>query len=542
MIIRNIISASLLIGSVITAGAQGLKTEISVTHEIVPEEISASKIRLHPTVMLPEIKQARLNPSLMFSPSELTPHFSQLEPADYLVDVKRSQMRGYASLGYGPVYNLNASAGYRFIEKSDLTLDGYMQFNGMNYNSHFTNFRHIYDDKVNIHRNTVLIGANSSWKPEGKAGELKSSIFYSFSGYNFPILDIPTAVVNVSDINANLMKVDALWNGQSGSINYSIFGEYNMIAFAKNMANNGGKLRGSVNWHCNQRSTWSLDLGASLVNSTIVGHKGIVNFKPKYEYVDSNLTVSVALNVDIKTGNCKASKNFLIAPEVKLFWQPINYIGIWANIYGRMDDNNRSLLYNEQPYLLPQFDAGFSRLYVADAGLTFGPWNGASIGLFGGYVVGKDWYLPSIVTGEMSQVDIQGAHGGLTLGYDYRQLVSLNVKAEIAQSPKGNYSRGYAFGRDHAKFNLIAQVKVRPIKPLEVTVSYHLRTNRSKVLLVGDLNLLNIHNLSANAQYAINTQWSVKANVENILNKKWYLGPSMPSQGIVAMVGATYKF
>lgn len=542
MNIRYILAASLLISGAAIAMAQTLKTEISVAHEVIPEENAASKLRLLPTVKLPEIKPERLSASMMFSPSELTPFFNQLELADYLVNVERTAMRGYASLGYGPVYNLNASAGYRFVEKTNLTLDGYMQFNGMSYNSYFTNFRQIYDDKVDIHRNTVLIGVNSSWKPQGVSGELKSSVFYSYSGYNFPILDIPTALVNESDINANLMKIDALWTAKAGKVNYSIFGEYNMIAFAKNMANNGGKLRGSVLWYSNQKSAWGLDAGVSILNSTIVGYKGIVNLKPKYQYADSNFTATFALNMDIKTGNCKASKSFLIAPEIKLLWKPINYLGVWANIYGRMDDNNRSLLYNEQAYLLPQFDAGFSRLYVADAGLTFGPWNGASVGLFGGYVVGKDWYLPAITTGEMAPVNIQGAHGGITLGYDYRQYVSVNVKAEIAQSPKGNYTRGYAFWRDHAKFNLVAQLKVRPIEPLEVSVSYHLRTNRSKVLLVGDLNLLNIYNLSANVKYSINSHWSAFANVENILNTKWYIGPSMPAQGIVAMVGATYKF
>jgi outer membrane receptor protein involved in Fe transport len=91
-------------------------------------------------------------------------------------------------------------------------------------------------------------------------------------------------------------------------------------------------------------------------------------------------------------------------------------------------------------------------------------------------------------------------------------------------------------------FNLMAQVKIRPIKPLEIGVSYHLRTNRSKVLVVNYLALQNINNLSAKASYAINSQWSAFVNVDNILNQKWYLGPSMPSQGIVAMLGGSFKF
>lgn len=537
-----LLTAVSLISGTFVASAQGLKTEISVTHEVVPEERSATRLRLLPTIKLPGVEQSRLAASTLFSPAGLTPFFNQLEPADYLIDVNRYPWKGYASLAYGPVYNLNASAGYRFVDKSNFVADGYMQFNGMSYDSHFTNFKHIYADKVNIHRNTILLGANTSWKPTNTNGELKASVFYNFSAYNFPILDIPLAMVNAIDINANYMKMDAAWTAKAGAVDYSISGEYNLIAFGKNKANNGGKLRGALLWHYNSNAALGLELGSSLVNSTIVGHKGIVQVKPKFVYNDTKISASIALNLDFKTGNCRASKNFIIAPDIKLGWEPVKYLGVWANISGRMEDNNRGSLYNEQSYLLPQFDAGFSRIYVADAGLNFGPWHGASIGIFGGYVVGKDWYLPSIITGEMSPVNIKGAHGGLTFSYEYRKYVSLNVRAEIAQSPKGDYSKGYAFWRDHAKFNLTAQLKVRPIAPLEIDLSYHLRTNRSKVLIVGDLNLLTISNLSAGVNYSINSQWSVAANVENILNKKWYLGPSMPSQGVMAMVGTTYKF
>lgn len=522
--------------------AQDLKTEISVSHEIIPEERSATRLRILPSITLPTINPGRLASASSFYPSAITPSFNILEPADYLLNVKRSPFKGYAELNYGPIYNLNASAGYRFFEKSNFCFDGYMQFNGMSYDSRYTKFEHIYSDKVNIHRNTALIGGNTYWRPKGVNGELTAAVMYQFSAYNFPILMIPQPVVNSVDIFANQVKVDARWSARIGNVDYAISGNYNMIAFAKDKASNGGKLNGSVKWKYSDISTWALDLGASVVNSTIVGYKGIVNVKPKYIFSNSHVSTSVGVNFDLKTGNCAATRNFVIAPDIQVNWKPLSLLSVWANINGKMLYNNRVDLYNEQAYLLPEFDAGFSRLYIADAGVTFGPWHGLSAGLYGGYVVGKDWYMPGIITGEMDPINIQGAHGGVSLTYDYKRFLSINVKADLAQSPDGNFNYGYAFWRDHAMFNLMAQVKIRPIKPLEIGVCYHLRTNRSKVLVVNYLDLQNINNLSAKASYAINSQWSAFVNIDNILNQKWYLGPSMPSQGIVAMLGGSFKF
>lgn len=127
--------------------------------------------------------------------------------------------------------------------------------------------------------------------------------------------------------------------------------------------------------------------------------------------------------------------------------------------------------------------------------------------------------MPAVTTGYMEAMNVRGFHGGVSFAYDYRRLLSVNARAEIAESPRGNYNRGYALWRDHAKFNLTASVTVRPISGLDIQLAYHLRTARQKQLAVGDLDLQNINNLKASVNYMITRRWSVSLSGENLLNR-----------------------
>ncbi len=100
----------------------------------------------------------------------------------------------------------------------------------------------------------------------------------------------------------------------------------------------------------------------------------------------------------------------------------------------------------------------------------------------------------------MPGADMNGAHFGGDLNYDFRQYLSLKVRAEVAQNPKGDYTKGYALWGDHAKFNLFASATVRPISPLSINLSYQFRPSRNKVSSMmpsGYQNLMTISKLNA---------------------------------------------
>lgn len=524
-----------------SVAARDLSTEITVLHEVVPEERAATRLRLLPTVSLPEVKIGRLPSALRLAPASLTPFITPLDPAAYADSLRRNPYRGYASLQYGPVYNLGASAGYRIIEQRNLVLDGYMQFNGMSYTSKYPAID--YDGKVCFRRNTALAGAATTWT--SAAGVLDASVMYQFSGYDFPILDYKvTDKIFPHHIDANVATVNAGWSGRQQKLAYRVGVDYGLIYFGgrENANNNRIALNATFDWAASTKSVWGMDLGYSIVHSSLAGNKGILHIMPRYAFSVNAFKVRIGADIDIKTGNVAFKPAMLFSPDVDVVWQPSAYFNIWGNINGRMVDNYRGDIFDEQPYLLPDFDAGISRIYNGYAGLTFGPLRGASLGVFGGYTIARDWYMPAIATGYMAPIDVKGAHAGVTFKYDYRRYLSVNVRAEIAQSPRGNYSRGYAPWRDHAKFNLVAQVNIRPIDPLGISLAYHLRTGRQKVMMFGDLALQNINNLQAAVNYTVTRRLSAFVRGENLLNRHWYLGPAVPSQGIVVMLGASYKF
>ncbi|MDE6534800.1 MAG: hypothetical protein K2K82_02190 [Muribaculaceae bacterium] len=521
-----------------SATAQNLNTEITVTHQIVPEEQAATRLRLLPEITLPPVSPGRLPMSAGTNWAELTPQIVTLEPTPWACMLPRSTQKGYAALAYGPLWNLGASAGIRAVNRDSLQVDAFMQFDGYAYKTKYPDNYFNDNRKVSLRRNSALIGARSSWIASG--GTLSALLTYGFSNYNMPF------PVDAETVNANLGNLGVDWNGKVGKLDYRASADYTLMAFGfpNHPTHNIGKIELGANWHASAYSLWGLTLSQQLMHSTSGQSKGVTHVEPAYQLSTKPFTARIAAGIDIKEGNVKYRKLFIV-PKVDVCWRPSVHFNIWAKTDGRLEANSRAALYDQQPYLHANYEAGFSRIFTADAGLTIGPWSGASIGFFGGYAWTWDWLIPEDGFGAMHGVKMRGAHGGADLNYDYRQYLSLKVRAELAQNPKGNYTKGYALWGDHAKFNLMAQATVRPITPLAINLSYQFRPSRNKVssaMSSGYQNLMTISKLNASVSYQLNQQWTVFVNGENLLNRQWYLGPAIPSQGIVGMVGAEYKF
>lgn len=520
--------------------SQELNSEITVTHQVVPEEQAATRLRVLPSVSLPKVTPGRLPMASSLIQAELSPEILTLEPAEWATRMLRSQQRGYAALSYGPLWNLNASAGYRAVNLDSLQVDAFMQFNGFKYKSKYPDNFFGDDRTVQLRRNSGLIGARAQWI--STAGILNGSLIYDFSNYNMPF------PVRPSNVNANRANANLNWNGNiSAKADYHVGIDYTLLGFGYtgNPTHNIGTVDAAANWHYSARSHWGIILRQTLMHSTSGANKGVSHVEPVYTFMTPNFTARIAAVIDIKNGNVDYKYGGLVAPKIDLTWRPSSHFTLWAKTDGRLEANSRAMLYDVQPYLHADFEAGFSRIFLADAGLTLGPWAGASIGFFGGYAWTNNWMIPQDGFGEMHGVNVCGAHWGGELNYDYRRYLSLKVRAEMAQGPVGEYTTGYALWGDHAKLNLIAAATVRPIDPLNITLSYHLRTSRNKVsTLMPDSyqNLLNISKLNASVGYQINSNWTAFVNGVNLLNRHWYLGPAIPSQGIAVMVGAEYKF
>lgn len=535
---------SLLIAAAVSA--QDLDTEITVNHEVVPEEQAATRLRILPQISLPKVNVGRLPAASRFLPAEISPFILPLSPAGYLDKERRYPFRGYAMLGYGPVYNLEGSVGYRFVERRDLTVNAYAQFDGMSYKRDYRKlppFMSGYTDKECFRRQAVAAGADTRWVTT--KGILTGSLLYQFTDYNFPILQLQLPpVTDRHKIDANQAMVNLGWGSTCKDVDYSVGVDYSMIYLGKDNANNNRvALKGAASWRTSTKSALSVDLGFCLAHSAIVNNKGIVHILPRYSFAVNQFKLRIGADVDICAGNVAYSPRLLVAPDLDLVWMPSAVFKVWGKVSGRMDDNYRGRLFDGQPYLLADYDAGMSRIYDGEIGMTIGPFRRGSIQVFGGYTIAKDWYIPAIETGMLEAWDINGFHGGVAVSYDWRRYLSTNLRMEIAESPRGDYSRGYALWGDHARFNLSYSITGRPIENLDITLGYQLRVGRQKQLAAGkNMNLCNISNLTASVNYRITDRWAAFVRGENLLNQNWYLGPAVPCQGIMGMVGASYLF
>lgn len=581
----HIIAASMLaLGPGLSA--QELNSEFTVTHQVVPEERAATRLQLLPQLQLPAVNAGRLPASGLVTPGQLSPSLITLEPAPWLTTLARSPWRGYAQLAYGPTYNLDASAGYRIIDRSRLQLNAYMQFNGFKYSAAHPDTPWRVYGKPSMHRNTVTAATNLSWSPLDKAS-LRVAADYSFSAYNIPmpvvarnaegwvVPDAVTPTVVNNHVNHNGVNVTADWaHAVSTKFSYSLSAAYGMTSFSRMTeyahTENRGSFGANLRYDHGEKSHWALALSALSIQMPDFGHKGVLSVAPAYRLTLRRFTAQIGVKADFRLGNVRNADDNTdgwLYPQVDLCWKPSSMFSLRGVIDGRTDANSMASLFEGQPYNFPAnyspvsygvidlttgesgtitvFEPlAYSRVYTFDAMMTIGPWKGASITLFGGLGFANDWLIPSARTGFWQARDVSGGHYGASFDYSWRQYLALSARAEFSTAKKGDFDSGYYLWRDHARMDLTVSAATRPISPLYIKLAYHLRTGRAKEMPAGgpEQNLFNISDFDASASYDITDRWSVSLRAENMLNHIYYLGPAIPCQGFRMMAGVSYKF
>lgn len=113
--------------------AQDLSKEIVIEKDIVPQERQASRHNVTPTMSLSPISVKPLSLSEGAAGVQVPGFLTTLEPAQGECLIGKSPYRGYANIGYFPLLNFGASAGYRIIASEATTLDVWDQYNFNSY-------------------------------------------------------------------------------------------------------------------------------------------------------------------------------------------------------------------------------------------------------------------------------------------------------------------------------------------------------------------------------------------------------------------------
>ncbi|MDE6393942.1 MAG: hypothetical protein K2K77_01260, partial [Duncaniella sp.] len=284
---------------------------------------------------------------------------------------------------------------------------------------------------------------------------------------------------------------------------------------------------------------------------------GLVTATPYYELQSASATVRIGADVDFAINSRKTIR---VAPDVTLAWHGMHTLGFEVRAHGGSTLNSLASLYDITPYMNGSLAYRASHMpYALDARMVFGPFLGATVELFGGYAKADD-YLMAVASdiypaGAVWQsLDIKGYHYGVRIGYDSGKAFAL--KASYEGSPS-KYNKVWYEHRDRARHVVNAEMRLRPVSRLQLTVGYELRAGRAcyafgedetaaedgyDVYLPQRVSLGTVSNLTFGAGYSATDNLTLFVRGENLLGRKaMYIG-GRPMQNIHGMIGAALKF
>ncbi|MDE6288224.1 MAG: DUF481 domain-containing protein [Muribaculaceae bacterium] len=518
------------------AGAQDITTEVVVERTIVPVERAATRpAALVPVLQMPQVSPAELSTAGYSLLSPITRSFTRLQPVQGVALPSESPYRGYISAGYFPTYNLGIAAGYRAISSEREVLNLHVAFNGLSYKD----FKGAERDNS---YNGATLGADYC-RLVGDHSRFDASLDYTFA----------TSATWLRDAQMrNAGRMLAAWTSAGGSLDYSAYarvavdalGHFDFDAldmpegtFGQQRYTLGGDVALPLGGGSNAGVAAEGDFLHTAPFAADKSTLGIINLRPFFNILTGSINARIGLNVDFYTGG---GSSVHISPAVDLAWTPAGILTIDVAAKGGSDFNTAADALAFSPMVAVTQAYGRSTTPVdLSAAIVVGPASGFSARLYGGYAKVDGLLVPGIrnTLGQLATADVKGWQGGLRLAYSHKAFdLSIDAATASSDAPAGHY---YYAWRDCARSVIKAEGAVRPVKGLQLGVSYEFRGHRQNV--AGE-SLGCASELSARADYRISDAIDVFADVENILGRRYTLVPGITSQPVHGLVGLTFKF
>ena len=573
---------------VVPVSAQ-LSKEVVIDRDIEPAMRAVSRPQLVPEMFSSPVQLKALRPWEYTSQGTVAKQLTLLEPAAYADTFAISPYKGYARIGYFPTYNLGVSAGYRFIDNAATKLGAWLNYAGCSYKMDGDRLLIPKDDKVTLTRHTFNLGADLSHHTS--QGRLDGDVSFMYASIGQPIY-----ADNFTQ-SATAFNVGLAWKAATKTIPWNIGASFSTFGFGDDTPGvldgfpvvdpavqykpdavreyvfgiKGGVLlpKGNHGWGLDVDARFQ-HLGAvnALMPGVLPGSTtnevgtyinnekgvtyGVTRLSPYYHLGKGNFTTRIGVNLDIAT---KGNSGLYLTPDVTFAFTPSQQFALWARVDGGKCLNTLQSLYDYSPYMLSQLSYRQSAVADASVGVNVGPVYGFTASLWAGYSEAKDW-LSAVYVGSanfFASHNTSAFHYGLRLGWQCRQ-VEVYASAEGAQN--GDFDSYYMW-RDKARWNINAGIKVTPVRQLDIAVDWKFRSGRHAWRLIPEIvdaqlpwgywnaevkTLGVLSDLNASATYRLTDAFSVFANVENILGRRWQTVPGIDNAGVHGLVGVSYKF
>lgn len=563
--------ATLLVTSSQLHAQEPLTQEITVDHEVVPERRDVNRLNYMPVSNLPKVKPVPLTYSNRSVQLAVPGTINTLQPAAFADTLATWPYRGYVAGGYFPLYNLGLTAGYKIVDNDRTRLAAFMQYDGSLYKGHFGCYS---TPSEYVRRHTGLLDITLH-RAVGKKSFIDADVQLELARYN-----LPGELMRPVAQNMHRISTDLTWLSTARGVDYEVGLHYSNFGFnntifhvtpepfapvKENIFGIDGKgryklsdtsslgLEASFNMIANSRDTdVSYTPLLSQYNFVAGGSysHALLRLYPYYRFEISKFRLDLGANIDFTFNSGKAIH---IAPRALASWKPVKFLTIFAKAGGGEHQNTLNSLYGAAPYAQTFMTYGNSHVPVTfDAGLTVGAIAGFYFKAQAGYARANNWLMPVTISDGMTifkSIDISGLQWLAEAGYSHKYgALTLSYQG----APQG-YRKGYYMWRDRAKGQLEASLKVTPIKPLDVKLSYTWRHGRAMIdhepdsdLGTGGFthtyNLGDVKNLSLGGAYRFTDRLTFFATFDNILNKRQMQIGLVEAQGFNGLLGATYKF
>lgn len=560
---------------------QTLTKEIVVEREIEPSERAANRPAwVSPSLYRPAITAHKLNIAQYDGTGTIRPFMPRLNAVAWNDTIAVSHHRGYAAIGYFPMLNLGVSAGYTIIDRKRETLGAWLQYDGSSYKTHSRFLAPALagtadaDDKVSVNRHVFRIGVDG----EGRYsfGTVGVNATYMIGAGSQP------DIARDYDQTATSAALDLSLTGRTDRpLGYWAGLSVGGFGYDKNMPGDMGKAAGDFTFgargglsHSVAYGSAGLDVDAAFQRYSRTGGYfatdlpgmlgfigedkastlGVVRLTPYYTLTRGTVSLKLGVNAAIGLGE---GKKFHLSPDVSLSFAPIGGFAVWAKATGGMLLNTMASVYDITPFQPSAVTYGKSRYNDVTGGITVGPFASIALDLWGGYNIANDWLMISRV-GDYDMLTpqkIKGLHYGAKLSWQMRDIVRLYAGVEGAPNTG---DKGYSLWRDHAKFVTTAGVSVKPFEKLTVSADWQLRTHRkawlytpgvfgeagaeTPMFAVSETSLHEANKLNISASYRLTPVFTIFANVENVLGKRWFVTPQIESAPVHGLAGVSLVF
>ncbi|MDR2058007.1 MAG: hypothetical protein LBP83_06970 [Dysgonamonadaceae bacterium] len=556
-----------------------LSREMILEREYNPVLKDASKINQLPEIKEPEAPKTSVEFSNYTIPYIVSPYLRTIQSNVYFSALETYKQRGYLNIGVGVPLNIEGDLGYQLLNtKKD-------------YLSIYASHRSTRNEVTYLHntgKQLMKINDNNAgifYKHNFERAKFTTGVQYLNASFNYygmtTTMDNNSTVniyslLNKNQVNNLLQFHTGIESNENDEINYKVNLAYNLFK------QKYGRLE-NVEGPTESRYTANFDLSVPMNLTNAVGLQGsaksyfyqlsedlelpnlvyptqhagkynysIVSLNPYFTYIDNVWDIRLGANVHFQFGK---TKRFLLFPNIRLNWIPLQKTQIYLNVLGGVKDNGLYNTFFENRYIDPRFRLYDSkRPFDATLGVHFLILPNLSSDIFTGYRLTEDehfyitdyWPILSPVYMTAKTFNL-----GASVKYSYQDILDVSLKGIFYKWDCSGYEDYnfylttriqslYPWNQPSFTGNIESSLKI-PDLPLKFNLNYQFVYGR-ETYVVSNQKMKDIHALSVRASYSINQMLSVYTVANNLLFQKYDIWYGYPAENFNIIGGISVKF